>query len=57
MDLLCDLLQCSDTLQQQLIQSRGFLVISSLLEEVTYDVAGRILVLKRGQLQLMLFVW
>jgi len=35
-DLLCDLLKNSDTLQQQMIQSRGFLVISHLLEEVIY---------------------
>ena len=41
MDLLCDLLEHSDTLlehsdtlQQQMMQSRGFLVISHLLEEV-----------------------
>jgi len=36
-DLLCDLLKNSDTLQQQMIQSRGFLVISHLLEEVIYN--------------------
>ncbi|XP_067949217.1 lipopolysaccharide-responsive and beige-like anchor protein [Watersipora subatra] len=32
-DMLCDLLENSDTLQQQMMQSRGFLVISHLLEE------------------------
>ena len=35
MDLLCDLLENSDTLQQQMIQTRGFLVISQLLEEAS----------------------
>ena len=34
MDLLCDLLESSDTLQQQMVQTKGFLVISHLLQEV-----------------------
>ena len=34
MGLLCDLLKSSSTIQQQLLQSKGFLVISYLLEKV-----------------------
>ena len=34
MGLLCDLLRSSSTIQQQLLQSKGFLVIAYLLEKV-----------------------
>ena len=34
MALICDLLESSVTIQQQLIQNKGFLVISYLLEKV-----------------------
>ncbi len=38
MALLCDLLESSTNIQQQLIQNKGFLVISYLLEKVCgYD--------------------
>ena len=34
MALICDLLESSVTIQQQLIQNKGFLVVSYLLEKV-----------------------
>ena len=34
MSLICDLLESSVNIQQQLIQNKGFLVISYLLEKV-----------------------
>ncbi|PVD34451.1 hypothetical protein C0Q70_05725 [Pomacea canaliculata] len=37
MDLLCDLLKSSSTIQQQFLQSKGFLVISYLLEKSSRD--------------------
>ncbi|KAK7469905.1 hypothetical protein BaRGS_00036068 [Batillaria attramentaria] len=37
MGLLCDLLKSSTTIQQQLLQSKGFLVISYLLEKSSRD--------------------
>ena len=38
MALICDLLESSITIQQQLIQNKGFLVISYLLEKVCIHV-------------------
>ena len=37
MGLICDLLESSVNIQQQLIQNKGFLVISYLLEKVWYE--------------------
>ena len=37
MQLLCDLLKSSVSAQEQIIQSKGFLIISVLLEKVMED--------------------
>lgn len=38
MSILCNLMESSVTIQQQMMQNRGFLVIGYLLEKVSTDV-------------------
>jgi len=42
MALLCDLLESSYGLQQQFLQTKGFLIISYLLEKVSICIASAV---------------